>query len=117
MSGITIFKNARIIDPSRHVDEIGTIVIKDGVIAEAGASALNQGAPEGATVKDCTGLIATPGLVDARVHVGEPGAEHRETIASAARAAAAGADGPRSRPPARRRNAGAGRPWRRRPRR
>ena len=90
MSGITFLKNARIIDPSRHVDEIGTIVIKDGVIAEAGASALNQGAPEGATVKDCTGLIATPGLVDARVHVGEPGAEHRETIASAARAAAAG---------------------------
>jgi dihydroorotase len=31
-----------------------------------------------------------PGLVDARVFVGEPGAEHRETIASASRAAAAG---------------------------
>jgi dihydroorotase len=31
-----------------------------------------------------------PGLVDARVHVGEPGAEHRETIASASEAAAAG---------------------------
>jgi dihydroorotase len=31
-----------------------------------------------------------PGLVDAHVHVGEPGAEHRETIASASQAAAAG---------------------------
>ena len=90
MSGVTILKNVRIVDPSRNLDETGSIVIKDGVIAEAGASALNQGAPEGATVRDCKGLVATPGLVDARVHVGEPGAEHRETIASAARAAAAG---------------------------
>ena len=31
-----------------------------------------------------------PGLVDARVFIGEPGAEHRETIASASLAAAAG---------------------------
>ena len=90
MSGVTILKNVRIVDPSRNLDETGSIVIKDGVIAEAGASALNQGAPEGAAVRDCKGLVATPGLVDARVHVGEPGAEHRETIASAARAAAAG---------------------------
>lgn len=90
MSGVTILTNARIIDPSCNVDEIGAIVIRDGVIAEAGGSALNQGAPEGATVTDCSGLVAIPGLVDARVHVGEPGAEHRETIASAARAAAAG---------------------------
>ena len=86
-----VLKNVRIIDPSRTVDEIGTIVIgADGRVAEAGASAQNQGAPEGATIRDCRGLAATPGLVDARVHVGEPGAEHRETIASAARAAAAG---------------------------
>lgn len=41
-------------------------------------------------MRDCTGLVATPGLVDARVHIGEPGGEHRETIASASRAAAAG---------------------------
>lgn len=90
MSGVTILRNVRIVDPSRDLDETGSIVIENGVIAEAGASALNQGAPEGAVVKDCAGLLAVPGLVDARVHVGEPGAEHRETIASAARAAAAG---------------------------
>ena len=90
MSAVTILKNLRIIDPSRDLDETGTIVIEDGRIAAAGADARNQGAPEGADVRDCAGLVAVPGLVDARVYTGEPGAEHRETIASASRAAAAG---------------------------
>jgi dihydroorotase len=87
----TVLQNLRIIDPSRNLDETGTIVIgADGRILAAGSGAQNQGAPEGATVKDCSGLVAAPGLVDARVHVGEPGGEHRETIESASRAAAAG---------------------------
>ncbi|KKX34253.1 dihydroorotase [Rhizobium sp. LC145] len=91
MTGPTVLKNLRIIDPSRNLDETGTIVIgADGRILAAGRQAQNQGAPEGATVKDCRGLLAVPGLVDARVYVGEPGAEHRETIESASRAAAAG---------------------------
>lgn len=87
----TVLKNLRIIDPSRNLDETGTIIIgADGRILAAGKDAQNQGAPEGATVRDCQGLVATPGLVDARVYVGEPGAEHTETIESASRAAAAG---------------------------
>ncbi|MBP1844430.1 dihydroorotase [Rhizobium petrolearium] len=87
----TVLKNLRIIDPSRNLDETGTIVISDdGRILAAGKGAQNQGVPEGATVKDCKGLVATPGLVDARVYLGEPGAEHRETIESASRAAATG---------------------------
>ncbi|WP_027665392.1 dihydroorotase [Rhizobium leguminosarum] len=90
MSNPIVLKNVRIIDPSRNLDEIGTIIAENGVILAAGHKAQNQGAPEGAVIRDCTGLVATPGLVDARVHVGEPGGEHRETIASASRAAAAG---------------------------
>ena len=85
-----VLKNVRIIDPSRNLDETGTIVVKDGVIVASGKDAQNQGVPDGAEVRDCNGLVAVPGLVDARVHIGEPGAEHRETIASASRAAAAG---------------------------
>ena len=87
---VTVFRNARIVDPSRGLDETGTVVVEGGTIRAAGASAHNQGVPEGATVVDCTGRIVMPGLVDGRVHVGEPGAEHRETIASASDAAAAG---------------------------
>ncbi|KQV34414.1 MULTISPECIES: dihydroorotase [unclassified Rhizobium] len=90
MSQSIVLSNIRIIDPSRNLDEVGTIIVTDGVIVAAGKDAANQGAPEGAEIKDCTGLVAVPGLVDARVFVGEPGAEHRETIESASRAAAVG---------------------------
>ncbi|MCE3519451.1 dihydroorotase, partial [Escherichia coli] len=71
-------------------DETGTIIVRDGSIVASGADARNQGAPEGATIIDCTGKTVLPGLVDARVFIGEPGGEHRETIASASQAAAAG---------------------------
>jgi len=86
----TVLQNARIIDPSRNLDEIGTIVIRNGKILASGKDALNQGVPEAAIVRDCRNLVAVPGLIDARVFTGEPGGEHRETIASAGRAAAAG---------------------------
>ncbi|MCB1498068.1 MAG: dihydroorotase, partial [Bauldia sp.] len=46
--------------------------------------------PADAEIVDCRGAIVAPGIVDMRVFVGEPGAEHRETFASAGRAAAAG---------------------------
>ncbi len=85
-----VFRNARILDPSCNRDETGTIIVREGVIVAAGASAQNQGAPDGARIVECNGNLAIPGLVDARVFAGEPGNEHRETIASASRAAAAG---------------------------
>ncbi|WP_048646296.1 dihydroorotase [Nitratireductor soli] len=86
----TVFNNARIVDPSRGLDENGTVIVADGKILAAGKGAANQGAPDNATIVDCGGHAVLPGLVDARVFIGEPGAEHRETIASASRAAAAG---------------------------
>ncbi len=89
MSAI-LFENARIVDPSRGLDETGSVLIRDGKIVAASADARNQGAPEGAEIIDLNGKAVLPGLVDARVFIGEPGAEHRETIASASRAAAAG---------------------------
>jgi len=85
-----VLRNVRIVDPSRNLDETGTIIVEDGVIVASGKDADSLAVPTGATVRDCGGLIAVPGLVDARVHVGEPGSEYRETIASASRAAAAG---------------------------
>ncbi|MFM9969047.1 MAG: dihydroorotase [Burkholderiales bacterium] len=52
-------------------------------------------APQGATLKaretvDADGLWLMPGLVDAHVHLREPGLEHKEGFASGTRAAAAG---------------------------
>lgn len=85
-----VLANVRIVDPSSGMDETGDIIIIDGKIAGCGAKAFETTVPIGAEIEDCTGLIAIPGLVDACVHIGEPGAEHRETIASASRAAAKG---------------------------
>ena len=87
---ITLFNNARIIDPSRGMDERGAVLIKDDKIIASGISAMNQGIPEGANVIECNGNVIIPGLVDSRVFIGEPGSEYRETIASAGVAAAAG---------------------------
>jgi dihydroorotase len=86
----TVLQNARIVDPSRSLDEVGTIIVETDRIVASGADARNQGVPEGALIIDCKGKAVLPGLVDARVFIGEPGAEHRETIASASHAAAAG---------------------------
>jgi dihydroorotase len=84
-----ILANLRIVDPSQGMDETGAIVIVDGKIAAIGKDA-GRRAPSSAEIRDMGGLTAIPGLVDTRVFIGEPGAEHRETISSAARAAAAG---------------------------
>jgi dihydroorotase len=86
----TVFERARIVDPSRGIDEVGTVIVEGRKIVAAGKAALNQGVPAGATVVDCAGKTIIPGLIDARVFIGEPGGEHRETIASASVAAAAG---------------------------
>lgn len=88
--GTQVYTNARIVDPSRGIDEVGTVIVENGVIAAAGADVHNQGTPEGADIYDLRGMTIIPGLVDMRVHIGEPGGEHRETIASASEAAAAG---------------------------
>src|SRR5207302_10676985 len=85
-----LLANARVIDPSRDLDIEGDVLIADGVIREAKRGIQASGIPEGAEVVDCRGRVVAPGLIDMRAFVGEPGAEHRETLASASGAAAAG---------------------------
>jgi len=86
----TLLANARLIDPSRDLDGHGGVLIQNGVIADAGPGVGKSSAPEGAEIVDCAGKVVAPGLIDMRAFVGEPGAGHRETFASASQAAAAG---------------------------
>jgi dihydroorotase len=83
----TLIKGAYVIDPSQDIDGIFDVLIIDGKI-----DAVREGltAPKDAEIINATGKHVFPGLVDARVYVGEPGGEHRETIASASKSAAAG---------------------------
>src|SRR5262245_17533859 len=85
-----LLANARIVDPSRDLDEPGDVLIVEGLIRDARRGIRASGVPEGTEAIDCRGRVVAPGLVDMRAFVGEPGAEHRETLASASRAAAAG---------------------------
>ena len=83
----TLFTNIRLIDPATQLDALGALLVRDGRIADHGA---NLGRPDGAITIDGDGAILCPGLIDMRAALGEPGYEYRETIASAAQAAAAG---------------------------
>ncbi len=84
------FINARLVDPQTGYDGPGALLVENGVIAsvtyEVGFADLS---PE-IRVVDCNGALLCPGLIDLRVKTGEPGNEPKETLKSAARAAAAG---------------------------
>ncbi len=87
--GLLYFSNAHLIDPESETDCMGGLLVEDGIIVDFGAHLLNK-VPKGAKVIDCKGHVLAPGLIDMQVYTGEPGMEHRETLASASRAAAAG---------------------------
>ena len=85
-----LLTDARIIDPSRNLDFSGDLLIAEGMIREAKRGIGAAGVPEGTEIVDCHDKVVAPGLIDLRAFVGEPGAEYRETLASASQAAAAG---------------------------
>jgi dihydroorotase len=80
-------RNARLIDPDSGYDAMGSVVAEGGRIAAMGPKVP---VPAGAETIDAEGHILCPGFIDLRVFTGEPGSEHRETLASASEAAAAG---------------------------
>ncbi len=83
-----LIASVRLIDPASGLDQPGALLVRDGRIAALGSEVT---APEGAEILTApAGAVLCPGLVDMRAALGEPGAEYRETIASAAEAAAAG---------------------------
>jgi dihydroorotase len=86
----TALINAHLIDPASGLDATGALLIENGMIADVGPRLFKDGKPAGAEVIDCGGNVLAPGLIDLRVFTGEPGAEHRETLASAGESAAAG---------------------------
>jgi dihydroorotase len=78
-----VFVGARVIDPATDTDEVGDVAVADGVLAGAEAA-------DGAERIDASGLVLAPGLVDLHAHLREPGDEHKETVSTGTRAAAAG---------------------------
>jgi dihydroorotase len=85
----TALVNARLIDPASGLDETGGVLLADGKIAELGAK-VTQATAGDVELIDCGGHVLAPGLIDMLVFSGEPGHEHRETLATESQAAAAG---------------------------
>lgn len=89
MMPATLLKNARLLDPWTHLDQIGDLLIINGQMTAIGADAART-VPDDAIVINCDGYCLAPGLVDMRAHLNEPGREHIETLATLSQAAAAG---------------------------
>lgn len=84
-----LLKGGRCVDPQVGLDAVLDLLIgDDGTIVACGEEAVSASA--GAAVKDCTGLVVTPGLVDIHVHFRDPGQEYKETIEGGVRSAAKG---------------------------
>ena len=81
-----LIRGGRVIDPVAGIDLHADVLVEDGRIGAVGAELDSAGA----VLLDAADLVVAPGFVDPHAHLCEPGWEHRETILTGARAAAAG---------------------------
>ena len=86
-----LLRGGRILDPSQQLDEIGDVLLVDGVVEAIGRA--RRRAPRRRRARDDRlrgPRRVSPGFIDVHCHLREPGREEVETIATGARAAAAG---------------------------
>lgn len=90
MSRPVAYLNARLVDPASGYDGPGAVIVTEGVVADITHAPDFGRLSADIEVIDAGGALLIPGLIDIRVKTGEPGAEPKETLKSAALAAAAG---------------------------
>lgn len=83
-----LIHGGRIICPATGTDTEGTIEIVDGRIAGVHPGGVAPG--PGSTGIDARGCVVAPGFIDLFAHLGEPGAEYKEDLATAGQAAVRG---------------------------
>ena len=86
----TAYVNARLLDPASGLDAPGAVLTEGNKIVDAGPALFKDTVPENVRTVDCLGYCLAPGLIDMRVHLPEPGNEHKESFETASAAAAAG---------------------------
>ncbi len=84
-----LIQKGRIVDPSRGIDGMGSLLIADGKISWLGMGEAAPPHPD-YDILDAGGLVVCPGFIDLHCHLRQPGFEERETIATGTRAAARG---------------------------
>src|SRR6185437_4614041 len=80
-----LVKGGRVVLPG-SVDRIQDVLIENGVVTAIDY----RGDGLGVETLNAAGCVVCPGFIDIHTHLREPGFEHKETIATGARAAAGG---------------------------
>jgi len=81
-----LIKNGYVKDPGSRLDKKLDILIKNNKIAEIKETIEEKDHQ----IVDASGMIICPGFIDMHVHLRDPGQEHKETIETGSKAAAAG---------------------------
>ncbi len=84
-----LLKGGFLIDPNKKKIVKKDLFIKDKIITSIGDD-LSKLVEKKTIIIDCRGLYVSPGFVDMRVNITDPGLEHKETIKSASMSAASG---------------------------
>ncbi len=85
------FLNARIIDPSQNIDELGGLIVdSSGKVKAIGKNVKKENIPSKTESIDLNGKILIPGIIDMKVFVGEPGFEYKENFRTLSNAALSG---------------------------
>lgn len=83
-----LFQNGQIASAdSPDLRTADVLIDSQGVIVSVGEK---LDFPDGTTLIDCEGCVLVPGMFDLHVHAREPGAEHKETLATCSAAALRG---------------------------
>jgi dihydroorotase len=85
-----LIKEGHILDPSEKLNKTGSILIEDGKVKGYPSDTKKLEKDPTIEVINAQGMIVAPGFIDMHVHLREPGFEHKETIRTGCRAAAAG---------------------------
>jgi dihydroorotase len=86
-----LLRGGRVVDPSQSLDDAVDVLVIDGKIEALGQRIRDSvSSRDDVETVECEGLTIAPGFIDVHCHLREPGREEVETIATGARAAAAG---------------------------
>jgi imidazolonepropionase-like amidohydrolase len=82
-SNVMLIKNATVLTITKGTIQHGSILVRDGKIAEVGT---NIAAPAGANVIDATGLFVMPGIIDCHSHIAIQGGVNEGSVSDSSMA-------------------------------
>jgi len=82
-SNVMLIKNATILTVTKGTIQHGSILVRDGKIAEVGS---NIATPAGANVIDATGLFVMPGIIDCHSHIAVEGGVNEGSVSDSSMA-------------------------------